>query len=209
MRKSLLGRNVHSLRFATTPEQWVSPQSVATIYRRSLLDRVGLYDEDMETNEDVELNCRVERAGVPAYLSPHLCYWLHPRSSLVALFRQAFRYGRGKRLLVRKHPDAHRLAYSVPAAFVLAVGASLPPAFYGGWSGLPLAVILSAYALATLTASALLAVRHGVRYLPLLPALFPVMHIAFGVGYLVGPQPTGARARRGARRGPPSRRRQT
>lgn len=186
VRKSVLGRNVHSLRFSVVSEQWVSPQSVATIYRRSLLDSLGLYDEEMDTNEDVELNYRVERMGVRAYMSPRICYWLHPRSSLVGLFRQAFRYGQGKRLLVRKHPAACRLSYSVPSAFVLAVGASLPLALWEASCRLPLAAVLGVYAAAVATASVMLAVRHGFRYLPAVPMLFPVMHTAFGLGYLVG-----------------------
>jgi succinoglycan biosynthesis protein ExoA len=46
--------------------------------------------------------------------------------------------------------------------------------------------VLGLYALFSLVFSLRQAARHGWRYLPLLPLLFAILHISWGVGFLVG-----------------------
>ncbi|MFB3880116.1 MAG: glycosyltransferase family 2 protein [Armatimonadota bacterium] len=124
VRASRLGRNPHSLRFGERQEGWVDPTTVATVYRREVFERFGLFDEAFATNEDVEFNWRLARAGVKAYQSPALTYYLHPRDTWWGLVKQMYRYGRGKAQFVRKHPTAMRLGYALPSLALL-VGLAL------------------------------------------------------------------------------------
>jgi len=122
VRASHLGRNPHSLRFGERQEGWVDPTTVATVYRREVFGRFGLFDESFATNEDVEFNWRLARAGVEAYQSPALTYHLHPRDTWWGLVKQMHRYGRGKAQFVRKHPEAMRMGYAVPTLALLGAG---------------------------------------------------------------------------------------
>jgi cellulose synthase/poly-beta-1,6-N-acetylglucosamine synthase-like glycosyltransferase len=124
IRASRLGRNPYSLRFGERQEGWVDPTTVATVYRREVFERFGVFDESFATNEDVEFNWRLARAGVKAYQSPALTYYLHPRDTWWGLTRQMYRYGRGKAQFVRKHPEAMRVGYALPS-LALATGAGL------------------------------------------------------------------------------------
>ncbi len=118
LRKSPLGRNPHSRRFTHGGGGFVDPLSVATVYRREVFDRVGLFDEAFTTNEDVELNWRVREAGIKALQVPGLVYNLHPRATLGGFLKQMYRYGYGKALLVRKHPPRSAWHMLYPPAYL-------------------------------------------------------------------------------------------
>ena len=123
VRASRLGRNPYSLRFGQRKEGWVDPTTVATVYRREAFEGFGLFDESFPTNEDVEFNWRLARAGVRAYQSPALTYYLHPRDNWWGLVKQVYRYGRGKAQFVRKHAEAMRVGYVLPSlALLVALG---------------------------------------------------------------------------------------
>src|SRR5262245_38954230 len=103
-RGSLLGHHPASFIYSGR-EQFVPPQSVAVAYRREVFERVGLFDERFDACEDVELNHRVDRAGLRCFFTPAVAARYVPRASLRGLFRQMARYGRGRVRLARKHPE--------------------------------------------------------------------------------------------------------
>ena len=102
-------------------EGFVPPHSVAVAYRRGVFDTVGLFDERFDACEDVEFNHRVARAGLKCWFTPRVQVHYYPRASLVGLFRQMVRYGRGRIRLLRKHPETFSLPGFVPAAFLAGV----------------------------------------------------------------------------------------
>jgi succinoglycan biosynthesis protein ExoA len=161
-------------------EGFVPPESVAIAYRRSVFEMVGLFDESFDACEDVELNHRVAKAGLPCWFTPKVRVRYHPRGTLAGLFRQMFRYGRGRTRLLRKHPDTFSIGGFLPAAFLLGLlcgpmaAGLLPPLWmvYGA--------VVGVYATAVLGTSLVLGLREP-ALLPLLPAVFFAVH--FGAGY--------------------------
>jgi succinoglycan biosynthesis protein ExoA len=181
LRKSRLGRNPHSLRFGAGEAGFVDPASVATVYRREVFARAGLFDESLTTNEDVEFNWRAREAGIMAWRTPGLRYFLHPRDRVRGFVRQMFRYGYGKALLVRLHRRAFRAAYAAPTALLASAlaGALIPPA--------RLALVPLGLYLLLAAAGAI----RGRRYLGLRLLLSLLMVVGFGAGFacgLVGPR---------------------
>ena len=67
-------------------------QAVDTVpfgaYHRSLVERVGFYDERLLTNEDYEFNTRVRQSGGVVWLDPAIRSAYFARPDLVALARQ-------------------------------------------------------------------------------------------------------------------------
>jgi succinoglycan biosynthesis protein ExoA len=164
-------------------EGFVPPQSVAVAYRRSVFERIGLFDESFDACEDVELNHRVAGAGMRCFFTPRVRVRYHPRQSLAGLFRQMVRYGRGRMRLLRKHPDSFSLPGFVPAAFLAGVVFGPLLALWSAWLGLLYAGLLGAYALAVLACSVVLAVRaRELALLPLLPPVFLAVHLGAGAG---------------------------
>jgi glycosyltransferase involved in cell wall biosynthesis len=183
-RSSRLGHHPASHIYSDA-EGFVPPQSVAVAYRRSVFEKVGLFDEDFDACEDVEFNHRVARAGLRCFFTPRVRLPYVPRSSLRGVFRQMVRYGRGRMRLFRKHRDTFSLPGFLPAAFVAGVAAGpllalafpvLAPAY---------AVGLGVYAATLLLFSLGLALRgKQPDLLPLLPLVFLAVHFGAGAGIL-------------------------
>ncbi len=65
-------------------------------FRRSILEKVGLYDVKAVTNEDAELQQRILEAGGKVYLSKDVVVHYYPRKSFRLLAKQYFKYGDGR-----------------------------------------------------------------------------------------------------------------
>lgn len=84
------------------------PGFVETVYlgtfRREVLEGAGGWSSDVGVNEDFDLNYRIRRAGGRIWYDPTLEVEYQPRSTIKALARQYFRYGRSKGTMLRKRP---------------------------------------------------------------------------------------------------------
>ncbi|MEX2458723.1 MAG: glycosyltransferase family 2 protein [Actinomycetota bacterium] len=149
-------------------------------WRRETLEALGGWDEGAESNEDYELNHRLLRDGGRVLLSPRLRCRYRVRESLPELAGQYLRYGRWKAAMLRRHPGSVRwrqlAAPALVAGLTLSVG--LAP-----WRPRLAAVVPAAYGLTNVAASVVGAARHEAGTLPALPAVYAVMHIAWGVGF--------------------------
>jgi GT2 family glycosyltransferase len=185
-RATLIGHGRDSTIYATEVEGFVNPTSSGAGYRRSVFERVGLYDERFDACEDVEFNYRVYRAGIPSHLSPQLTVAYQPRSSLSGLFQQMLRYGRGRFRLMQKHKEAASLSQLVPAAFVAGLMLLGAASLASNLGRLSLLVVFLAYTALLLGFSAALGVRRGWRSFLVAPSVYLTIHLGFGVGYWAG-----------------------
>jgi len=164
-------------------------------WRKSTLLSLGLFDETLVRNQDDELNLRITRSGGRIWQSPAIVSWYSPRPTLSGLFRQYFQYGFWKVAVIRKHRLPGSWRHVVPIGFVLANIVLLASMFISkaagaaswftvtafAWLG-----IISAYGVATLTASVLVARQRGWATFPYLPGVFAAYHFSYGLGFLVG-----------------------
>jgi succinoglycan biosynthesis protein ExoA len=154
-RHSRLGHHPGSDIYGGSPT-FTDPRSAGAAYARSCIDQLGGYDERFDACEDVEFNCRVAAAGLPAYLHPDLCVDYRPRSSLAGLLRQMIRYGRGRAHLMARHP--REIPWSLVLVSGFAVIALVALAALGPWAAALLLVIpLGGWVLAVAVESARLA----------------------------------------------------
>ena len=138
-------------------------------YRVADAVAVGGYAADMSINEDAEFAIRLaSRGGV--WFDPTIRSTYTPRSSLAAVARQFYRYGRGRAVTVRRHPASLSPRQLAAPALVLGI---LSP-----WRR----PVLGAYA--TVVAGWSLA---GGSERPARAGLvLPAMHVPWGVGFLTG-----------------------
>ncbi len=152
---------------------------------RRVFDEVGMFNEALSVNEDYEFNYRVRKAGGRIYLSPDIRFCYYGRQTLGALWRQFFRYGRGKPRVLAQHPASIRPRHVVPPLFVAAlIGGGLLAPFSPRIARLWRWMLLS-YGAANLAASIQQARRDGWDRLPRLPAVFACIHLSWGSGFLL------------------------
>lgn len=165
-------------------------QFVDTVYLgawpREALVAAGGFNERLRVNEDYELNIRLREAGGRIYLSPAIRSAYYGRQTLRGLARQYLLYGWDRTNTLRLHPGSLKPRQLVAPAFVaaLVVGAALAPlgrAALGAWLGL-----LALYILADIFAAARATRAAGGDLLPLALAVFPIMHLSWGLGFWAG-----------------------
>ena len=157
-------------------------------YRKSLFDEIGLYDEDLVYSEDNELNDRLTRAGRKVLLSPEIRVRYHPRETLFALWRQYFRYGRGRTRYMVRAPGSIRLRHLAPFALVTFLELNLILGFLDERFWVVMLGTLVLWGAAAITATLLAGRDHPEEKdaLPLVPAAFACQHFGYGAGQCAG-----------------------
>ncbi len=155
-------------------------------YTRTIIEKVGLYDEELVRNQDDEYNYRIREAGGKILLAQDIRSTYYSRGSLKKLWKQYFGYGFWKVRVLQKHPRQMSLRQFVPLTFILAILVSLLLTFIFSWGCFFLVGVLGAYLLANLFASYLTAKGKGFKVFCLLPPAFATIHISYGLGFLLG-----------------------
>ena len=92
------------------------------IYKRAVLEKVGLYDEELLKNQDDELNYRCVENGFRIFMSPKLKTNYLVRENLMDLSKQYYLYGFYKPLVFKKVSHGARLYHFAPAIhFIISV----------------------------------------------------------------------------------------
>lgn len=167
-------------------------------FRKDALLAVGGFDETLHRAQDWDLNYRLRQAGEVVWFTPKLRVTYRPRSSIRALARQFFSTGQWRREVIERDPGTVRMRYLVPPAAVvgLTVGKTVGLAgcvtrnrwLMTGW----LAPVI--YLLFLAGASATMRGRLEAPARAWLPVVLTVMHMSWGLGFLVG-LPSGTRRR--------------
>jgi glycosyltransferase involved in cell wall biosynthesis len=154
-------------------------------FRRDLFDRVGLYNEDLLTNEDYELNIRIRQSGGRLWLDPRIRSRYFARPDFRQLACQYWRYGYWKGRMLRNNPGTTRWRQLMPPLFVASL---LVSGLFAIWFELArwmLFALIGIYLVILLIAGLNLALRkRDATMLVGLPLAIGVMHLAWGSGFL-------------------------
>jgi glycosyltransferase involved in cell wall biosynthesis len=152
-------------------------------FRREALVAIGGFDERFTRAQDWELNFRLRENGGVIYFDPRLHVTYRPRSSVGALAKQYFEYGRWRRVVSRRHSGTINYRYLAPPFALLGFSASLV-------LGIALSSIFFipalVYLLFVVLASLKISTSIG-EYLLLL-LVIPTMHFAWGAGFISSPK---------------------
>ena len=164
-------------------------------WRKSTLERVGLFDESLYRSQDDELNRRIRGAGGKVYQSPKITSWYRPRATLNTLFHQYFQYGFWKVSVSRKHRKVASVRHLIPAGCV-SIGLTLLAGAAGAtlessvrWQSIFLTIaagLAGLYFIASTVAAILVARRSGWCFFRALPIVFATYHLSYGMGFLLG-----------------------
>lgn len=153
-------------------------------FRKEIFDAVGLYDERLVRNQDIELNARIRKRGYKIFLTPEIKSTYYNRSSIRGLWQQNYKNGYWNVITKALNPDALSWRHFIPLLFVLSILTGLLLSF--SWIGqFMLAGALGSYALANILFSLRLGRQHGWHYVPVLMLCFAALHFSYGLGSLI------------------------
>jgi len=155
-------------------------------YTRAIIDKVGLYDEELVRNQDDDYNYRIRKAGGKILLAADVRSTYYSRGTLKKLWHQFFQYGFYKVRVMQKNPHQMCLRQFVPLTFVISIFLLILIALFVPWGWIPLLVIVSLYFIINLLVSFFTISKSGFGKLMILPLIFATIHVGYGLGFLIG-----------------------
>ena len=168
----------------------LKPRWVDTVpfgcYKREVFDRIGMFDEELVRNQDDEFNLRLIKRGGRIRLLPEVVSYYYARDSLLKLWRMYYQYGYFKPLVAQKVGGIMTVRQVIPAACVLSALVMGPLALWSLTSRTLLMAAVLTYALFVVCCSFVAGLRRGLTCALSLSLVFPVLHVSYGLGYLIG-----------------------
>jgi glycosyltransferase involved in cell wall biosynthesis len=155
-------------------------------YRREIIDRVGLIDEDLIRDQDEELNYRILKKGGKIYYSPQIKSYLFIRPSLKKLWKQHFQYGYFKPLVVKKVGGIMTWRQAIPSLFVSSILLTGILSFFTFYALACFLFILGLYVITNFFFSFVQSVKKKVKLIPFVSVSFATLHVSYGMGYIKG-----------------------
>jgi GT2 family glycosyltransferase len=155
-------------------------------YVRDIFDEIGLFDERLVRNQDIELNYRLKNKGHKLFLTPSIKVFYNCRADIWDFIKQYFRTGFWNINMLRISPNSLSWRHFIPVFFILVLGLGLLVAVFNFYGMIFSLVCLAIYFAFAFIFSLALAIEHGFIYFPLLPLSFFILHLSYGLGSLVG-----------------------
>ncbi len=154
-------------------------------YRKEVFEKVGLFNEQLLRTEDNEMHYRIREAGYKLYCDSDIVSYQYARSSLKRMIKQKYGNGFWVGATLKVCPGCISLYHLVPCAFILGVLFTTILAFFSYWH--LAATMWVAYSIFVFTGT-VCAVVNGKsnRWTILMPILFLLLHISYGLGTLRG-----------------------
>ena len=141
-------------------------------FKKHIFEEVGLYNESLTRNQDIEFNKRIVHMGGKIYLIPDTYCTYYARATYTDLASNNYANGKWNILTVHYTNDIRSLSlrHFIPLLFVISI---------------PTGISIILYLVIMSIISFRLALQYRLNYLYMLLA-FIVLHISYGVGSLIG-----------------------
>lgn len=153
-------------------------------FKREVFSKYGGYDERLVRNQDNEMNFRIRKNGGKIYLSDDIRLSYYCRDSIKGITAMARKNGMWNIITMKLCPGSMGLRHFIPFLFVasifcLGVLGFLHPIF---WMALTLELLLY------LSLDVIFSVKQaaGTKEFFALLILFPIFHVAYGIGSMIG-----------------------
>ncbi|MFH2060878.1 MAG: glycosyltransferase family 2 protein [Pseudomonadota bacterium] len=184
-RKSKIGHGGDSLIYSNY-EGFISPVSNGAIYKKEVIEKIGYVDESFDACEDVEFNCRVEKAGFKTFMSPTLTIKYYPRENIRSLLQQMIRYGKGRINLLKKYPETFSFTGVIPFFFVTGIILMLLSSIISKTLVSLFIIPYLIYFFLISFFSIKLCINNRTKYFITHLKIFSTIHTGLGIGQLIG-----------------------
>lgn len=154
-------------------------------YRREVFEKAGLFNENLGRTEDNEMHYRIREAGYKICYNPKIISYQHTRNTWSSMIRQKYGNGYWIGLTLGIAPKCFSLYHFVPLCFVLALITTMIMLVFGLRWPLVLLVILYMFFNILMSIVAVIKEKKYIQYI-LLPLIFVSLHLAYGIGTIVG-----------------------
>ncbi|BAF70359.1 glycosyltransferase family 2 protein [Nitratiruptor sp. SB155-2] len=154
-------------------------------YKKEIFNKIGLYDERLIRNQDIEFNKRLKKSGGKIYLVPDITCTYYARENFKDLAKNSFENGKWNILTAyyTKTLSSLSLRHFIPLLFVLTLLISLILSFFSSWMLYLFLFLLTLYLIIIILRS--LQIKKDTSLLHQILA-FLVLHFSYGVGSLAG-----------------------
>lgn len=182
--ESLFGSSVATYRRAPAQKEYHDSLFHAA-YKREVFAKVGGFNEDLGRTEDNELHYRMRMAGYKFACCPEIISFQHTRNSLKKMIQQKYGNGYWIGLTLGVCPKCLSYFHFIPFVFDLVLLFSI--FLWIVWDPVLFAIIIAMYTMFNIvnTVGCFFIKKPHVQFL-LLPFIFPILHISYGVGTIVG-----------------------
>jgi glycosyltransferase involved in cell wall biosynthesis len=158
-------------------------------YKKEIFDKIGLYDERLVRNQDIEFNKRIKANGGKIFLIPDIICTYYAREDLKSFAKNNFLNGKWNILTLyfTKRLSSLSLRHFIPLLFLLSL--ILPiffAPFFKYWYILPLLSLTSYLGLVIIVALKNLDKNENFLDFFYLVVSFFTLHISYGAGSLAG-----------------------
>lgn len=162
------------------------PKFVDTVpfgcYKKHIFEKIGLFNENLVRNQDIELNIRLRDAGGKVLLVPDIVSYYHARPTLKALAKNNLWNGFWVLYSMKYSKLPFSVRHLIPFIFVISLIGSFifstlfKPLLY------PFLIIALSYLLVNIFFSLYLSIKYGFKYLIPLILSFGILHFSYGIG---------------------------
>lgn len=155
-------------------------------YRRDVFDRIGRFDERLVRNQDIEFNTRLRKVGGKVCLVPDVHSSYHCRPDLRQLWVQNFQNGQWNIYTIALTGWSLSWRHFLPLGFVAGlIGSGGLAIWFPAFAWL-FGAVIAAYFMSATIASLGSSTGRRASSRVLLPLVFLVLHLSYGLGSLWG-----------------------
>lgn len=159
-------------------------------YRREIFEQVGGFNEALGRTEDNELHYRMRQAGYRFCYDPEIISYQHVRNTLRGMLKQKYGNGYWIGRTVKVCPKCLEIYHFVPFAFILGIILTTILCFlHIPWLAAAMWGLYWLLAVIMAVTGMIEAGRQGQGFhisRLLLPVLFLLLHVSYGIGTLIG-----------------------
>ena len=166
------------------------PKYVDTVmgacYRREVFNKIGLFNEKLVRNQDIEFNLRLKKAGGKILLAPEIVNYYYARADLKELFKQNFWNGFWVLYSTKFTKTPFSLRHLIPFFFVLSICSSLILSFIYRPFIYLFVLVFVAYLISNILFSLGISFKKGFKYFIPVILSFATLHFSYGFGSIWG-----------------------
>lgn len=153
-------------------------------FRRSVFEKLGLFDERLIRSEDNEINYRIRKNGGKIYMNNEIKLTYYCRDTIKGITNMAFKNGLWTIITMKVCPGTMGLRHFIPFAFVMSVlGLSALSFVHIAFLWMLVAELVLYFGLGTYSAFEKTKKVHEILFLLL---MYPIFHMSYGIGSLCG-----------------------
>jgi len=171
----------------TKEAKWVDT-AFGVCYKKEVFGKIGLFNEKLTRGQDMEFSLRMKKAGLKTLLAPEIVSTYFTRSDFPSFWKHMFKNGIWA-ILPMKYTSIMPVSWRhlVPLGFVMSVITTGVLSLFIPVFLLFFLFIIGLYTLLSVFFSATIAARRkDLKYLFSMSFIFASLHMAYGLGSLIG-----------------------